>query len=278
LAAASFEAFFLPRNDGYRFAVLHKPSPALQARGTILYVHPFADEMNLSRRTVAHAARGLAEDGWIVLLLDLLGCGDSSGEFGEASWEAWVDDVCFTFTWLQRQHRAMPVLWGIRAGCLLITEAVHRLSLQAHLMLWQPVSSGRLFLGQFLRLKTAADMLAERTERTGIKVLREQLAQGAELEVGGYALSPELALPLEAAELNIPNGHTGNVIWCEVSASEGSKNLSPAAEARVQSWRQSGIQITPCVVGGPLFWQMQEITENQQLTNVSRALMQTLSQ
>jgi uncharacterized protein len=278
LAAASFEAFFLPRDDGYRFSVLHKPSPEDEARGTILYVHPFADEMNLSRRTVARAARGLAEDGWIVLLLDLLGCGDSSGEFGEASWEAWLDDVCFAFAWLQRQHRAMPVLWGLRAGCLLITEAVHRLSLQPHVMLWQPVSCGRLFLGQFLRLKAAADMLAERAERTGIKALREQLAQGAEVEVGGYALSPELALPLDAAELNIPNGYTGKVIWCEVCASDGSKNLSPAAEARVQSWRQSGIQITPCVVDGPLFWQMQEVTANKQLINASRALMKVLSQ
>ena len=58
---------------------------------------------------------------------------------------------------------------------------------------------GPLFLGEFLRLKAAADMLAERAERSGIKALRQCLGQGMRVEVGGYTLSPELALPLEAA-------------------------------------------------------------------------------
>ena len=176
------------------------------------------------------------------------------------------------------QHRAIPVLWGLRAGCLLISDAVHHLSLQPHIMLWQPVSSGRLFLGQFLRLKAAADMLAERAERSGIKALREHLGQGMRVEVGGYTLSPELALPLEAAELDIPDGHTGRVIWCEVSASNVVKTLSPTGEIRVQRWRESGIKVSPCVVGGPSFWQTQEITENQELADASRALIRTLAQ
>jgi exosortase A-associated hydrolase 2 len=267
----------LPRGDGYRFCVLHKPPPEFQARGTVLYVHPFADELNLSRRMIAHTARQLAEDGWIVLLLDLFGCGDSSGDFGEASWPVWLDDIRFAFGWLQSQHPRTPVLWGLRAGCLLISQVVHCLPCQPHLILWQPLSSGRVFLSQFLRLKVAADMLADRAERAGVKGLGEQLARGAAVEIGGYALSPRLALPLEAAELEIPHEYKGHVIWCEVSARDLSKKLLHSSEIRVQRWREAGIKVSERVVGGPTFWHAQEITENQELADALRGLMKSLT-
>ena len=119
----------------------------------MLYVHPFAEEMNKARRTVALTARGLAADGWIVMLMDLLGCGDSSGDFGEASWESWLHDIAFAHAWLAERHSVAPVLWGLRAGCLLIAQALARLDSQPDLLFWQlsvrsgpslPVEAGSL--------------------------------------------------------------------------------------------------------------------------------------
>jgi hypothetical protein len=45
--------------------------------------------MNKSRRAVAVASREFARDGWSVLQIDFSGCGDSSGDFSGARWEAW---------------------------------------------------------------------------------------------------------------------------------------------------------------------------------------------
>ena len=78
--------FFLPSGDGQRFCLYH---PAVNAQGVaplghVVYVHPFGEEMNKSRRMATLQARALAQAGFSVLQVDLLGCGDSSGDFGDA--------------------------------------------------------------------------------------------------------------------------------------------------------------------------------------------------
>lgn len=47
-------------------------------RGSIVYIHPFAEEMNKSRRMAALQARALTLAGFAVLQLDLIGCGDEA--------------------------------------------------------------------------------------------------------------------------------------------------------------------------------------------------------
>ena len=83
---ARTESFFLPIDEGrngQRFCLFHRAHGDV-TKGSILYIHPFAEEMNKSRRMAALQARALAKAGYAVLQLDLLGCGDSSGDFGDA--------------------------------------------------------------------------------------------------------------------------------------------------------------------------------------------------
>ena len=83
--------FFLRFTAGRRFCLLH--APERRAIGAVLYVHPLAEEMNKSRRMAALQARALAASGWFVLQVDLFGCGDSDGDFGDADWQRWLADV-----------------------------------------------------------------------------------------------------------------------------------------------------------------------------------------
>ena len=58
------EAFFLPFAHGGRFCILHQPGSGSSATlGAILFVHPFAEEMNKSRRMAALQARALLDAG-----------------------------------------------------------------------------------------------------------------------------------------------------------------------------------------------------------------------
>ena len=75
------QAFFLPADRGARF-VLFQPAQRDVSRGTILYVHPFAEEMNKARRMAALQTRAFADAGYDVMRIDLYGCGDSSGDSG----------------------------------------------------------------------------------------------------------------------------------------------------------------------------------------------------
>jgi exosortase A-associated hydrolase 2 len=90
-SGAPFEPFFVAAARGERFCIFHPAAAAL--RGAIVYLHPFAEEMNKSRRMAALQSRLFAARGFAVLQIDLFGCGDSSGDFGEARWDIWKQDV-----------------------------------------------------------------------------------------------------------------------------------------------------------------------------------------
>ncbi|MDD5297597.1 MAG: hydrolase 2, exosortase A system-associated [Rhodocyclaceae bacterium] len=241
---------------GHRFSLLHRPE--VPPVGAIVYIHPFAEEMNKARRMAALQARMLADRGWYVLQTDLLGCGDSAGDFGDASWEEWVSDVVRAADWLRGETGLAPALWGLRAGCLLAAAAAQRVAWTPRLLFWQPVISGRQHLQQFLRLKVAGEMLSGGQEaRSGSGKLRDELLGGQSIEVAGYRLSPELAQGLDAARL-LPPPVPGRLIWLELTSGEPG-GLSPAAVNAISPWLEAGWQVSSAVVSGPAFWQTQEV-------------------
>jgi exosortase A-associated hydrolase 2 len=267
------EAFFEPAPDGGQRLYLHHRPPAGRAlKGAVLYVHPWAEEMNKSRRMVALASRALAAEGWAVLQPDLLGCGDSSGDFADATWQAWVDDVTRAAHWLQARHPGAPLwLWGLRAGALLATAAAPRITGPLNLLFWQPAQQGKTLLHQFLRLKAAAQ-LADGGGKAILAAARADLAAGRAVHVVGYSLPPALAQGLEAAALNSPPNPPGRLVWLEVSA-QPEPALAPAALAAWPRWQAAGWQVEGVAVPGPAFWQTTEIEDAPALLAATSAAL-----
>lgn len=268
---ATLNAFFLPGSalaGGQRFALHHAPPGP--ARGAVLYLHPFAEEMNKSRRMAALAARALAGAGWGVLQIDLLGCGDSSGDFGDATWAHWVDDAVLAAQWLQARHAGPLWLWGQRAGCLLAAEAARRIAGPRHFVFWQPPASGKALLQQFLRLKMAA-ALQGGAARGLTEALKRELAAGQAVEVAGYRLGPGLAQGLEAASLQTPPAIEGaRLLWLEATSREPAE-LLPASAMVLGRWQAAGYDVTAQAVAGPAFWQTVEIEEAPALVQATVA-------
>ncbi len=241
-------------------------------RGAIIYLHPFAEEMNKTRRMAALQSRAMAEAGFAVLQIDLLGSGDSAGDFSDASWSAWQDDVLLAYRWLRTQTLAPLALWGLRAGCLLAAEAAVKLPEKADFIFWQPVVSGKQHWQQFMRLKMAGELVSGEARGVGAQ-LREQLAAGECVEIAGYTVSPDLANGLEAAELDPPAGGEGRVVWLEASLRD-EVSLSPAAQNRVASWQAAGYAVHAAAVRGPAFWQTSEIEDAPELLSATQAALQ----
>jgi len=253
--------FFLQTGNGadQRLCIFH-PAATAEPRGRVVYVHPFAEEMNKSRRMAALQARALAQAGFAVLQIDLLGCGDSSGDFGDASWDAWVDDVVRAVQWLDAQQIGGPLwLWGLRAGCLLAVAAAARLEGDVNFCFWQPAAKGQLLLQQFLRLKVAAGM-ADGGNKGLMEQMRGELARGGSVEVAGYLLGAGLANGLEGATLAPPTRRPARVEWLEL-ASRPDAELTPAARQAQERWQEAGWQLHSRIVQGPAFWQTTEIEE-----------------
>jgi exosortase A-associated hydrolase 2 len=260
----------LPLSGGGRFCLFHPAAGPSGGSGAAVYVHPFAEEMNKSRRMAAMQARAFADAGISVLQIDLLGCGDSAGEFGDASWSIWIDDVVAAVRWVHERTGLLPFLWGMRSGCLVACAALSKLPEIAELVLWQPVISGRQHLQQFLRLRVAGELIGRGgAERTGTSELRAALERGATLDIAGYALSPRVALGLDAADL-APRAARTRVAWLEVSGSDPPA-ISPAAETRITAWRAAGSDVAATAVAGLPFWQTQEIAECRGLIDATTA-------
>ena len=257
---ASAQPLFLDLHAGAlgrRFAVYHAPRPSLM-QGQVVYLHPFAEEMNKSRRMAALQSRALARAGFAVLQMDLLGSGDSDGDFGDASWERWVDDAVFGVRWLAKRASGPLWLWGLRAGCLLATEVAHRLDQPSRFLFWQPASSGKLLLRQFLRTKIAADMPVGKSH--GLMTnLRDRLSSGQSLDIAGYTLSPAMALGLEQATLRSPL-RSSQSIWYELSL-RPDDGPTAGLTANSSRWADAGSPPIVCTVEGPAFWQTSEIKD-----------------
>lgn len=250
------EVFFREAAGGGRFCLMTRPAAA--ARGALLFVPPFAEELNKSRRMIALAARAFAENGWTVLQMDLFGCGDSSGDFGDADWRMWVADVERGYALLTQASDGPIVVWALRAGSLLVADWLEARGEGLPLLLWQPVTSGKQHLTQFLRLRAANEMLADTDAKIAVADLRTALQQGQAVEVAGYALAPGLTAGLDAAVLRLPETTAGPVGVIEVCAGERIA-LSPALERLTAAWTGDGVAVTTDAVVGPAFWQSVEI-------------------
>ncbi|MBV8502241.1 MAG: hydrolase 2, exosortase A system-associated [Paucibacter sp.] len=259
---------------GQRLCVFHRAHGA-RPRGRVVHVHALAEEMHKSRRMVALQSRGLAEAGYSVLQIDLLGCGDSSGDFGDASWAAWAADVLRACDWLRRvddDHAAAPLwLWGHRAGALVAVDAARQLQEPAHFCFWQPPAAGKTLLQQFLRLKLAAEMQGGGAKGL-MEQMRQQLAAGQCVEIAGYALSPELAQGLEAARLQPPGHHVGRVEWLELDSREDA-SLSPVSAQTQAQWSAAGWAVRSQLLRGPAFWQTTEIEDAPALLAATSAAL-----
>ena len=258
------EAGFLEGEAGQIFHVLHLPN-GRPVRGAALFVPPFAEESNKSRRMVNLQARRMAQAGYAVLIPDLYGCGDSGGDFGDADWDLWLDDLARCGALLEARCPAPFMVWGLRAGCLLADQFLAARAQPATAAIyWAPVANGEQHLTQFLRLRMAAGLMGG--QREGTAQMRLQLDAGEPLEVAGYTLAPRLAAGLAAARLRPP--HADALEWFEVGAQDAAP-LPPASERLIARWGEEGVGVTATVVGGDAFWSTHDIVEVPQLLDAT---------
>lgn len=252
----TWEPVFIEGASGALFAIHHRPDPAGPDHGDLVFVPPFAEEMNQARRMVAEQARILARAGYGVLLLDLFGTGDSAGDFAEATWDIWLEDVAAGCAWLAHGGRPLAGLWGLRLGAILAVEAAAAgPAPPPRLLLWQPVVSGKAYLTQILRLRVAAGLGGDGARETTAD-LRARWAAGEQVEIAGYPIAPGLAQRIEAASLRGTMPPGCEVAWLDLVSSQDAAP-APAALGALAEWRQNGITVSHATVIGEAFWAVQ---------------------
>jgi exosortase A-associated hydrolase 2 len=247
------EPLLLKGSAGALFA-LRVPARRPSGRGVVL-LPPFAEEMNRSRRMLRLQAAALASHGITALLLDPFGTGDSEGDFCEARWDTWIDDVRVACTALQASGTEIIGLLGLRLGAVLAAASAPLLQAASFAtVLWQPVVSGRVQLNEFLRLRMMPGALHDGRGNETLESLRDRLARQETVEVAGYDMVREMAATLDSLDLApLVCPELGPVTWLEV-VRDAMLPLSPVGRACAEAWRGAGAMVEQRAVAGPAFW------------------------
>lgn len=265
MTRAAVTGHFVPGSKGPLFALLRQSTG--HAAGCVLFVPPFAEEMNKCRRMYTEAAVALAQHGWASIVPDLFGTGDSAGDFGDATWRTWQSDLSIVADWSAALGFPVVRLVAARLGCALAAMSSDQpaLSRIRRTSLWHPVLDGGRYLSQFLRLRMAAGLLDDGKE-TG-RELRERLRRGESLDVAGYMLTGHLASELEAIDAaGALSSKLGLIQWLEVVRDEAA-GLPPASSRVVDAAMERGVSVEPHVVAGEPFWASAEIVVNRAIVD-----------
>lgn len=257
MALYSTHPLFLDSSLGKIFVIQYKPDG--EPLGSVIFVPPFAEEMNKCRPMMTRQARRLAELGFSSIVFDLYGTGDSDGDFGEAAWGDWVADL-YSVAKLTEFASNRPVwLIGIRLGAHIALELLRDGSVPIDgAIFWNAVTKGKIFMNQFLRLKLASELTVETEQRQTVNELRDELANNKTIEIAGYDVGNEIVTTIDKLDLHLlPKSDTK--IWMLEATENPSLALSPAILRVKQHAMENGVDIELLAVEGPPFWATQEI-------------------
>ncbi|MDP2902542.1 MAG: hydrolase 2, exosortase A system-associated [Methylovulum sp.] len=264
------QPLFIESSVGKLFAIYWPPVGKPYFDKAIIHIPAFAEEMNKSRRMVALQAQAFSDLGYAVLVLDLFGTGDSTGDFGEATWEIWLQNIDAGIDWLKQQGAQSVDLWGLRIGALLAMDFSsrkrHRIQ---HLIAWQPVLNGDVFITQFLRLRVTAAMMNKHASREKVSDIKQQLLEGRAIEVAGYLLNSDLIKPLMALHADRLDWQTVNeVAIFEVAPGEDNPGVIGNTQLLV-ILQERNINASLIKVVDDAFWSSQETCEASDLIKAS---------
>ncbi len=265
--------FYFKGSRGHLFCQHLQPDEQTDPARAVLILPPFADEMNKSRRMLSQQCWRLAERGYSVYFPDLYGTGDSEGNFEEASWDIWHDDLVRLLHLIAENQAIRISVLAMRMGALLLKAVLnHRPSSIDRIVLWQPVLNGELLLSQFYRLKLAADMIGDHESRMTAADIKKLLAEGKTVEIAGYTLNPLLAEGLATCKLeNFSFPVDVRIDWYEIVPGEERSIPIPGLKL-AERIINSGVEVNQQKIVGAPFWSTVELVDVPELLNLTTGL------
>lgn len=235
----------------------------------VLCLPSITEELNFSRAVLAKQCQLLAGHGVPSFIMDYYGSGDSEGEFEQANAQDWLNDVIEVGKWLVARGFKRIILLGVRVGALLLganQERLHKaLPVIAHI-LWKPLTSGKLFVSQFIRIKQANQMMAQSTEKSGEKVnWRNEILAGNDTEIAGYLVSKNFIEQLEALSFSPSMTWQAPTYWLELASAD----ITPATKR----FTEHAENVEVHTLATPAFWQVPEIFELPALAELGLAIV-----
>ena len=184
---------FFPCGSRRLYGFLHEPrateAPLAVAPAAVVFVHPFMEERQDAHPFLRSIAGQVSARGLWAMRFDLHGCGDSEGEWEDATVASWLDDIRAACDFVRAQSGVERViLCGLRFGATLAALADIG-GPRPPLAMIQPVVKGTNYSMDMLRAYLAAEMVLTRKAGVSRDALIERLRLGETVNVFGYHLT-----------------------------------------------------------------------------------------
>lgn len=202
------EAGYFEVSGAHLYTVLHRTTEPV---ARVLLIGPFASERQNSYLPWVRWARYLATRGFEVLRYDYRGVGESLGQFEEATFSNWADDLVLLSNSFKKREPDMPLLLhGLEIGALFACQAFQQ-GIGDGLLLWSPPADANQALrSTLLRWVGLEQLLKPGAERRSAADYIRQLEQGQSIEVEGYQWSSQLWQESFAWKLPTDFGNEGS--------------------------------------------------------------------
>lgn len=245
---------------------LSKWMPVFEFTNVIILLPPFGEELNRVRQIFAQLASSLAQQGFLVLLPDFYGTGDSEGNFSDIDLESWSKDFSL-LTELYSNYKLGFV--ACRFGGFLLdffyscSVIPHNSTAFNRVVLWQPIYDIQHFWKQISRLSKLKS-LVHSSHGSSHKI---SSSDSLYLESGGYYIPQEFVnQTLSFSKVSfIFSDH--QILWLECNEN----SLAPTSLIKylneIKSNQNSNFSIKSIPVSS--FWLTQEHTDVTLLLNIT---------
>ncbi len=257
----------LPSSQNSQIFLAHY-APCEQSEGvgsqqTVIFVPPFAEEMNRSKRMYVLCARLLADAGIHSICFDFAGTGDSSGEWGDYSYQDWKQNLIDVYQFAKKITPTINLI-TLRDSALISLDLI-KLN-EIHIdkcVMWDPIDNGEVLIRQLVRMKIASAM-ADDLKKITTQEVSESIEKEGYLEVGGYHVSSDLIDCIKSQKIS--DGfedalNSAELHWMTTGKSNNSaKQQLPISLAKLDLSEKLLAQLTLHSVNDVRFWMQQEVT------------------
>lgn len=214
--------FFFKNGTYELFGVLHEPEGVARSEGFV-FVHPFAEEKLWAHRVYVSFARALSGLGYPVIRFDVMGHGDSDGDFEESSIETQLSDIKCALDVLKSKLPYVKEvnLLGLRFGATLAALSAESLPDIKKLVLWDPVVDGAKYMQEMLRINLTTQSAVYKEIRHTRDALVQIMKEGKTVNVDGYEMSYSMFEQTSSINLLQNNKkYAGNCLIVQISKKE----------------------------------------------------------
>ena len=245
----------LPSGEGCLAGMLYLPAEDDPSRPAVVLCNAFADERKSSCLAMVRLARRLASSGFPTLRFDYAGCGDSPGEFVDATVLTRIADIDVAAECAKEQTgRRQICLCGLRLGATLAARAAQARTDVVALALIEPISDGGGYIDGQVRRKLVRQMMTSgQADGHG--------EQDDIVDLDGYALRPSTIEELRGLNLQ-QTTFAGPVLIVQASFNE---KIRRDTAAGVSACGSAGARVDVRALVLPPFWGRIDIADTTPL-------------